>query len=267
MTALFRADLRSRWRSISALTAGCFTVLIVLSGTYSAYGGAAAFERSFGGGNTPKLFSAFSGASGTDIFTPQHFLAFGFGHPLFLVLALSVAVTSGVASIATDVETGRAELLFTPPVRRDAILRTRIAGWAVAQALVIGGGVIGALIGTQLSGDLSQVSLAVPLRVAVQFSSLALFVASVAFAASARSRTRGMAFAVSMGVVAGSYVANLVSLLWHPLAFMQRLNPFGYYSATQAAQHVDWGDVLVLTGAAAVLLAAAHYWLSRRDLA
>ena len=143
MRTLISADLRSRWRSLAALTGGCFTVLIVLSGTYTAYGGAAAFEKSFGGGHTPKLFSAFSGSADTDIFSPEHFLAFGFGHPLFLVLALSVAVTSGVAAVATDVETGRAELLFSAPVPRGRLLNARITAWAAAQAGVIAGGLAG----------------------------------------------------------------------------------------------------------------------------
>lgn len=267
MIALLRADLRSRWRSLAALTAGCFTVLIALSGTYTAYGGPTAFEKSFGAGKTPKLFSAFSGSSSTDIFTPTHFLAFGFGHPLFLVLALSVAITSGVAAVATDVETGRAELLFTAPVRRRTILDTRIAAWVVAQVVVIAGGLAGALLGTRLSGDLSHVSVAVPLRVAVQFSSVAVFVAAVAFAASARSRTRAAAFGLTVGVTAGSYVANLVALLWHPMAFMRRVNPFGYYSPTDASAHIDWANVGVLLGAAVLLMVVAHRWLEQRDLA
>jgi ABC-type Na+ efflux pump permease subunit len=264
---LLAADLRSRVRSLLALGGGCFVLLIVLSGTYSAYGGQAGFAKSFGGGHAPKLLSAFSGSSSADIFTPANFLAFGFGHPLFLVLSLSVAITSGVAAIATDVETGRSELLFTAPVRRAAILDTRIAGWLVAQLAVVTGAVVGALIGSRLSSDLSGVSVAVPFRVAVQFSSLAIFIGGVAFAASARAHSRGSAFAVAVGVTAGSYVGNLVALLWHPLAFLQRVNPFGYYSPTDAARHINWGNAGVLTGAGLLLFLLAHRWLASRDLA
>ena len=267
MRTLLAADLRSRLRSLLALGGGCFVLLIALAGTYSAYGGQAGFAKSFGGGHAPKLFSAISGSSTADVFTPANFLAFGFGHPLFLVLALSVAITSGVGAIATDVETGRSELLFTAPVRRAAILDTRIAGWVVAQFGVVAGAVVGALIGSRLSGDLSHVSVAVPLRVAVQFASLAIFIGGVSFAASARAPNRGSAFAVAVGVTAGSYVGNLVALLWHPLAFIRRVNPFGYYSPTDAARHISWGNAGVLIGAGVVLFGLAHWWLSTRDLA
>jgi ABC-2 type transport system permease protein len=267
VTALIRADLRNRWRSLAALAGGCFILLIALSGTYSAYGGAAGFANTFGAGKTPRLFSAFSGSSSGDVFSPPHFLAFGFGHPLFLVLALSVAITSGVAAIATEVETGRSELLFTAPVRATSVLGARVAEWALAQIGVVGGALVGALIGTQLSGDLSRVSLAVPVRASVQFCSLAFFVAGVAFAASARARTRAAAFAATVGLTAGSYVVNLVGLLWSPLSFVRWVNPFGYYAPTQAADHFQWGDAGVLVAAGLLMFAAATQLLSRRDLA
>jgi hypothetical protein len=266
VTALIVADLRNRWRSLAALTAGCFVLLIALSGTYSAYGGAAGFANAFSG-KTPRLFSAFSGSSSGDVFSPPHFLAFGFGHPLFLVLSLSVAITSGVAAIATEVETGRSELIFTAPVRPTWILGARVVEWVLAQVVVVGGGLVGALIGTQLSSDLSEVSLAVPVRAAVQFCSVAFFVAGVAFAASAHARSRGAAFGATVGVTAGSYVVNLVGLLWSPLSFVRWINPFGYYSPTKAAEHLQWGNAGVLVAAGLLLFAVADHTLSRRDLA
>lgn len=267
MTALVIADLRNRWRSLAALAAGCFILLIALSGTYSAYGGAAGFANTFGAGKTPRLFSAFSGSASGDVFSPPHFLAFGFGHPLFLVLSLSVAITSGVAAIATEVETGRAELIFTAPVRPTRVLGARVAEWAIAQVAVIVGALVGALIGTQLSDDLSQVSLMVPVKASVQFCALAFFIAGVAFAASAHARTRGAAFAATVGVTAGSYVANLVGLLWSPLSWVRWVNPFGYYSPVKAAEHVQWGNAGVLIAVGIVLLAVARHTLMRRDLA
>lgn len=267
MTALLVADLRSRWRSLAALAGGCFVVLIALSGTYSAYGGANGFANAFGAGHTPRLFSALSGSSSGDIFSPPNFLAFGFDHPLFLVLSLSVAITSGVAAIATEIETGRSELLFTAPVPATAVLGVRVAEWALAQLGVVTGALVGALIGMQLSGDLSAVSLAVPVRAAVQFCSVAIFIAGVAFAASALARSRGAAFGATVGITAGSYVVNLVGLLWSPLSFVRWINPFGYYAPTRAAEHLQWGHAGVLVAAGAVLFGVAWRTVGRRDLA
>lgn len=138
----------------------------------------------------------------------------------------------------------------------------RLAGWALAQLGVVACGVVGALLGTQLSPDLSSVSAAVPLRVAVQFASLVFFIAAVAFTASTHARTRAAALGVAVGVTAGSYVANLVALLWSPLGFVRHLNPFGYYSPTAAATHIAWGDAGILTLAGGILLVLARRWLS-----
>lgn len=87
MRTLIRAELRARWRATSALAGGSFILLLVLAGTYSAYGGMAAFGKAFGKGHAPALFSAFAGSSDVNIFAPASFLSFGFTHPLFLVLA------------------------------------------------------------------------------------------------------------------------------------------------------------------------------------
>jgi ABC-type transport system involved in multi-copper enzyme maturation permease subunit len=266
MTMLVLADLRARWRSLAGLGAGCFLLLIVLAGTYSAYGGAQGFGKTFGEGKSPKLMTAFSGSSSGDIFSPANFLAFGFAHPMFLVLTISVAVSSGVAAIAADVETGRAEMLFTAPVARSAILRARLAGWFLAQFAVLAAAVLGALLGSRFSADLSAVSLLVPLRVAVQYFALVFFLSAIAFVASAYARTRGVALGVATGAAAGSYVVNLVALLWSPVGFLRHLDPFGYYDATAAAAHVHWGDVSVLVGVGGLLLVIAARRLERRDL-
>ena len=143
----------------------------------------------------------------------------------------------------------------------------RIAEWALAQIGVISGALVGAFIGMQLSGDLSRVSLAVPIRASVQFCSLTFFIAGVAFAASAHARTRAAAFGATVGLTAGSYVVNLVGLLWSPLSFVRWINPFGYYAPTAAAEHVQWGNAAALVAAGVVLFGVARQMVSRRDLA
>ena len=266
MNVLMLAELRSRARSLMALAGGCFLLLTVLCATYGAYGGSAGFDRTFGE-HPPRLLSALSGSPTADIFSPDNYLAFGFAHPLFLVLTLSVAITSGVGAVAVDVENGRAELLFTAPIARTAVLRARLSGWALAQGAVLCVALAGAFLGSRLSGDLAHVSPLVPLRVAVQVVPLVLFVAAVAFAASARARTRGTALGVAVGVAAGSYIVNMEGLLWSPMVVLRRLNPFGYYDATAAAARVDWSDAAVLTAASAAVLWCARRWLLTRDLA
>lgn len=258
------AELRQRWRMLASLAAGVFLFLFALGGTYQAFGGASGFSKSFG--KLPSFYSAFAGESGVNIFAPANYLAFGFMHPLFLLLTLTVAVSIGSSAVAGDVETGRAEMLYVHPTPRTAILDARIALWLGAQVAVLAVGLAGSFVGSRLSTDLRHIGLAAQLRVVVQYLPLVAVFAGIAFCASALSRTRGRATGIAVGAAALAYLVNFLALLWHPLAFARRLTPFGYYSPTRAIDHVVWWHAGVLTAAAVALFALARIAVEHRDL-
>ena len=133
------------------------------------WGGAAGLAKSFGA-RPPALFSAFAGTRGANLFSPDNYIGFGFLHPLYLVLTLTVAISIGTAAVAGDIESGRVELLYTAgPVRRTTLLDARLGLWAVAQLAVVAAGVAGSWLGTRLTDDLQGVSSILYVRVAVQY--------------------------------------------------------------------------------------------------
>jgi ABC-2 type transport system permease protein len=261
---LVRAEVAQRRRMLAALAAGTFVFELVIAGTYQAFGGAS-LATSFGT-KFPSFFSAFAGERNANIFSPANYVGLAFVHPMFLVLMLTVGIAIGTASVAGDIENGRVEMIYTRPISRTAVLDARIRLWAAAQAVVILAAVIGAFIGVRISTDLHVVGVAALLRLVVQFIPLAAFVAGLSFAASAASRTRGQALGIAVGVVALGYLVNFIALLWHPLAFAQRLTPFGYYAPASAVVQIHWRDVIVLSAAAIVLFVVARVVLRRRDL-
>jgi ABC-2 type transport system permease protein len=258
------AELRQRRRMLGALALGVFVFLLVLGSTYQAFGGASGFAQSFG--KTPSFFSAFAGDSGVNIFEPANYLAFGFSHPLFLVLTLTVGLSIGSAAVAGDVESGRAEMLYAHPLRRTSIIDARIALWLGAQVGILAVAIAGAFVGSRLSADLRHVAFAGQVRAVVQYLPLALCFGGVAFVASAASRTRGQALGIAVGATAVAYLVNFAALLWHPLAFARRLTPFGYYSPTRALHGIVWWHAGVLTAVAIALLLVARMLVDRRDL-
>ncbi len=262
---LVSAELRQRRRVFASLAAGTFVFLLAIAGTYEAFGGAAGLGRAFGA-ETPSFFSAFAGARDANLFAPASFVAFGFVHPLFLVLTLTVGIGVGTASVAGDVESGRSETLYTRPVRRTMILDARLRLWLAAQTAVVAAGVAGSFLGTRLSPDLSDVGAAALGRVGAQYMSLALFLGAASFAASAFASTRGQALGVAVGVASLTYLVNFVALLWHPLAWAQRLSPFGYYVPVRSVERFDTPAALVLAAGTIVLLIVARERLERRDL-
>lgn len=262
---LVRAEWKQRRRMLASLAAGAFVFLLAIAGTYQAFGGSAGLGRAFGA-DTPSFFSAFAGARDANIFLPANYVAFGFVHPLFLVLTLTVGISIGSSAVAGDVETGRAEMLYTRPIPRTAILDARLRLWAVAQTAVVAAAVTGSYVGTRLSTDLHDVGPATLARIAVQYMPLAALFGAVSFTASAFARTRGQALGAAVGVASLGYLVNFVALLWQPLAWMQRLSPFGYYLPLGAVSRLDASDALVLLVVAALLLAVARHRLARRDL-
>lgn len=264
--ALVRDDLKARWRSVLALSAGVLVFLLVLTGTFSALGGSSGISQSLGTKNN-RFFSAFAGSDGADVFSPQGFLAFGFGHPLFLILTLALCVAMGAGTLAQDVESGRAEILYTAPVSRAKIVLARLTALFCAEAAVLVAGGFGGVIGSRLSPDMASISPWVVVRVLAQYLPLTTFVGSVGLLVSVLSRSRGGALAATSGLVAGAYVVNVIALLWTPIADVRHADPFFYFRPTDAAGSFDWVAAVVLLGVAAILSGFAFAALRRRDLA
>jgi ABC-type transport system involved in multi-copper enzyme maturation permease subunit len=260
-----RDELLTRRRSLLALAGGTFVFVIAIAGTYTAFAGPHGFASTLGT-KTPSVFSAFAGASGVDIFRADNYLAFGFTHPLFLVLTLAVGISMGSAAVAADVESGRAEILYVRAIPRTVIFDARVGAWVLAQVGVVVIGAAGLSLGSLLSPDLGAVSGGIYPRLVLQYLPLTAVFGAAAFAASTRAQTRGHATGVAVGAAALAYLVNFVALLWFPFRWARHLTPFGYYAPVHAVRSVDWFDALVLLAVTAALIAYGRWSLRRRDL-
>ena len=267
MLSLVRADVRSRERSTVGLAAGALLLMLALAGSFTAYGGADQLGAAFGGDRTPALFSAITGTEGADLFSPRGFLAFGFVHPLLLVLVLVPVISTGVAAVAGDIDSRRAELLLTCPVRRTLLYDAKLLGCAATALVVVAAAVVGAETGRLLSDDMRTLSPWVPVVVALQLLPLLVVFAGATFALSSVSRTHAAAQGRAVALVAGSYLVNVLGLLWSPLRWSTRLDPFHYFQPLAPVDGRTWsgGAGLVVAGALLAVLGRAR--LLRRDLA
>jgi len=264
------AEIRERLRVTLAVAVGTFLFMLLIAGSYQAF---FALPKN---GSTPgyfqalknvRAFTAFSGSNDVDIFSPRHFLAFGFNHPMFIVLSLALAVSVGSSSIAADVESGRSELLYARPIRRAHLLAARVVVWFVAEVCVLAAASLGALTGSQLSSDMRAAGVGGLGGVVVQVASVTAFFAGVGFLASAFSRSRTVAVGITVAVATTAYLANFASLLWSPIAWLRHVTPFGYYEPIHTIDRgVAVGDALLLTGAGLLFVLAAAWRTNRRDL-
>lgn len=267
MKRLIRADLLLRYRTIVGVGLGAAAFLLLFSGTYETFGGAAAINQFMGTSESASFISAFTGSRETFFIAgPLEYLAFGFNHPFFLILTMSIGVGMGSAAVSGDVENGRAELLYTKAVRRVSIYDARVALWVAAQVVVVYLAVAGAYVGSAFSDDVRQSELGQLFLVATQYLPVALFAGALAFAVSAFRSTRGSAIGVTVAVLVAAYLANFTALLWDPGAALRWLSPFGYYEPIAAVHGIDWAFVAVLLGASALLVAVGRWRVAHRDL-
>jgi ABC-2 type transport system permease protein len=266
MRAFVLAELRARRRMVAGLGAGAYSLLLIMGLAYQSIG-----VRGLGGtfgSRQPRAISAFSGSPDGNFLSPHGWMGFGFNHPMFLVVTLTVGISVGAGAIAGEVDSGRAELLFTAPVTRTRFLLASFVVWVAAELAVLVAGWAGAMTGALFSSDLRHAGIGVLAWAPVQYLPLALFVAACAFAASASSPTRGRATAVTVGIVVLAYLLNVVSGLIGSLAWLRWLTPFGYYDPAAALAHGPrpWPAVALLAASGA-LLALTRAQLLRRDLA
>lgn len=264
---MFRAELRARARPLIGTAIGAFAFMSFLAGTYEAIGGAEMFNRFLGSAEEPTFLSAFTGSRDVRFITgPLEYLAFGFNHPFFLVLGMLMGVAVGSDAVAGDVETGRAELIYTRPVRRSALLDARALVALTAELVVVVAAWCGLVFGGVFSDDVASAG---PWRLAPvvpQFMALATFATALSLLASSSTSRRGVAVGICVGVLAAGYLAHFVSLLWEPVGWLSSLTPFGYYTPFDAIGGFAWSDAAVLTGCALMMHLGARAVVERRDL-
>lgn len=266
MRKLVLADLRARSRSLAAIAGGLFCFSLVTGATYRAFG--ANLGDQLFGSTTPAGIAAFSGSKTAELFSPRSYIGFAFNHPIVMVLTFAIAITIGVNAVAGDVESGRAQLLFSRPVARSRIMLSRIGVWATAQVLVTIVAVVGILAGTVFAPALREVGIGRLVALGVQQLSLSTFIAGVAFVASAKAPSKGVALGATIGVATLGYIVNFVSLVVEPAAVLHWFTPFGYYEPVAVVGHgVQWLRALALYGSGGLLLALSTQLVRTRDLA
>ncbi|UTI66316.1 ABC transporter permease subunit [Paraconexibacter antarcticus] len=266
MRPFVEAELRARARMIAGLATGAFTYLLVLALTYHSIG-VVALGNAFGK-DTPRIFTAFSGSRSTDVLSPHGWMGLGFNHPMLMITSLTAALAIGTGSVAGEVDSGRAQLLFTAPIARARFLGAALVVWAVAEVVILLAALGGAVFGGVLSPDLRHAGLASLAWAPLQLLPLTAFVAAVGVVASAYADTRGRALGLAVTLVVAAYLVSVVAGLSSALDPLRWATPFGYYDPGAAITRGlrPW-PFLALTGAAVVLLLVARRRLARRDLA
>lgn len=201
----------------------------------------------------------------TSASTPAGFLALElFGMVLPVSLAI-IGIGSGAGMIGREEEHGTLELLLSSPLSRGRILLEKAGAIAMQVALVALAVWVAVAVGTLLFEF--EISLASVAKALLSGWLLGVLFAYVALAIHAASGSRGLALGAGVGVLIVTYFSYSLTPMVKSIENAKYASPFYYYDG-QAILMGDWevSNLLILAGAAALLLATALLRFSRRDI-
>lgn len=263
--ALFFRNLRHHLRLLLALSVGAilFELLLVWTVAQIDQGpGLAELLQSFVPAQLRALFesqfgmASFSGG-----------VAFGFQHPLILVLVIAFCVTAATVP-AAERESGLLDVLLSHPVSRTHYALSTL-GLVVAGAVVLPLAVLaGAVMGLAAVETPSELPWTRYLPSAAGLSTLLLAIGGYSALIAAGCRRRGPAVSWAVGITAVAYWIDVMAALWSPLQRLRWLSPFDYFDPIGAAvnRQMPVLHVGLLLAVAAVTMAGAVLRFRRQDL-
>jgi len=218
--------------------------------------------------NIPVQIQQFFGDDFLAMFSVNRMLAFGYDHPIVIVLITIMAIMLPAKHVAGEIEAGSVELLYSMPIKR---MKLSFSLWVVSALmllLVISGGWMGSLIGMALYPQVTNFPLANIIRIGLNLWLFMLTINSYTFLLSSFSREGAKTSQIAAGLTLLFFFVYYIAKLWHKAAFLKPLSIFNYYQpqALMNDQTLWLRHVAVLTGLTAVCLIIAFKKINDRDI-
>jgi ABC-type transport system involved in multi-copper enzyme maturation permease subunit len=195
-------------------------------------------------------------------------VAFGYNHPLVVVLLAIVAILLPARHIAGEIEAGTLELLFAMPIKR---YRIALSLWLVAGSMLLVA-VAGCWTGTGCGLLLFPEARSAPILkvVGVGFSLWLLMftISSYTMLIASYSNEGGKSTLRAAGLTLVFYFMNVAAILWTRVDFLKPFTIFHYHQPQQVmiGEPVLGRNAAVLGALACVCAGFAIRQLSRRDV-
>lgn len=174
--------------------------------------------------------------------------AFGYNHPLVVTLMAIMAIILPAKHIAGEIEEGTLELVFSLPVKRQAI---SISLWVLsgfALLLLVAACCLGTLLGTVLLPETRTLPFFRVFQIGVNLWLLMLAINAYTFLIASFSREGGKAAMRSAGITLIFFFVNYAVNIWPTIDFLEPLTIFHYYQP----QKIMMGDNMLIKNLAAL---------------
>jgi len=194
-------------------------------------------------------------------------VAFGYNHPLVLIILTFVAITLPAKHIAGEIETGALELMFSLPLNR---IKLAISLWAFSAAtllVIVAGAWIGSMVGRVYYPQLGEIPFHRVIWIGLHLWLLMLVINAMAFAVSVFSREQSKVAQRTAGMVLLLYFLFYASKFSETIHGLKYVSLFYYYQPQEIifGKIPIWGDILLLS-MLLLLMTGSIYTFKNRDI-
>ena len=195
-------------------------------------------------------------------------VAFGYAHPLVIVMMCYIGILVPVRHIAGEIEAGTLELLFALPVSRPTVAVSLWVGSGLALLWIVMGCWAGSAMGLWLYPESRGIPIIKLVEIGVNLWLLGAAVSSYTLLIASFVREGSKATLRASGLTLVSYFLNIAVLMWPAIRFLRPFSVF-YYHFPQML--IEDGSLLIRNAAVlgAVILVCgllAVRQVHRRDI-
>jgi len=216
----------------------------------------------------PKNLKVFLNDSFFSMLTFDGAAAFGFNHPMVLVLLIFIAINIPVKHIAHDIENGSMEVLLSLPVKREWVLTNIWLSGVAILFIVIFTSLAGSLLAIYIFHTISIGIIIKLLMICTNLWLLCMLIMSYTLLFATFGKRSNFSANMAAMITLAFYLVFFVSQLWDAIEFTKPFNIFNYYQT----QNMMIGkgnfvvDALVLASASIVCMLVAIWEFRRRDI-
>ncbi len=214
------------------------------------------------------IISALLGADIGDTLVPETFIAIAWVHPVVLAILWTHAIVLCTRVPVGEIDRGTIDLLLSLPVSRWQVYVAETVVFLATGLAVLGMCMLGHRLGILSLAPQERPGLGRMMVIAANLYCLYMAVGGLAFLVSAASNRRGRAVAAVFGILLASFLLNFLAQFWSPAQTLSFLSLLNYYQPLPLVRtgQLPVGDMVILTGFAAVTWTTGGVWFARRDV-
>lgn len=194
--------------------------------------------------------------------------AFGFNHPMVLLLLGLVAVSIPARQIAGYAEIGILELLLAYPFTRSNLFRSLWLTSALILLVIILGGLSGSISTLLAKNLITPVILGGLIRIVINLWVLFVLIMTYTLLLSSFSHEGGRVGFISAAITLVFYLFNFITSLWDRAAFLRPFTIFNYYQPQRLmlGEIRLWYHLIILGCLIAICFGIGIQKFARRDI-